>query len=433
MKKLGRLLLCLFALSSFAHAQTATQTQSLITNTFQNAGQSPIANQSLQNLLQTLFGYSTTAATSGTINTPGTADGIYNLNASTLLHWRKAIAGVRQGTGRGRVVIESDSTGMGQGAGTGGSGNLNGAYPFAWPQVLAPILSKTIPTVAQSFFGDQHAVVAYGTYDTRVGLGANWIQSTLSTLGGFFFQYQTGAVNNLTFNPGVSFDRFVIYYAVSTGLGNATFNVDGGASLGTLTGAGTLALANSGVQSVTAGTHTINIVPSNTGSFYVAGILTWTSTTPAVDVIQTAYSGGTVSAFIGAGNPWSGIPALQILAPDLTIVALTVNDSNSLTNLGAYASGLQTIVTAAKISGDCLLMAGPPSNTTQATNGTLSQYIQAGQAVAAANNCAYLDIPQRWTSYAYTNPVLPYFDALHPMSLGYLDMAQAVSKMVNNP
>ena len=64
----------------------------------------------------------------------------------------------------------------------------------------------------------------------------------------------------------------------------ATYNVNGGASLGTITNAGANALF-AYTATVTKGAHTINIVPNNNGSFNIEDTA-YNSTTPAIDLIQ---------------------------------------------------------------------------------------------------------------------------------------------------
>lgn len=359
-------------------------------------------------------------------NTVTSASGLMNIGAPNLLHWRKAIAKVRDGTGRGRLVLIGDSTTAGAGAGTGGTLNYNGAYAKNWPRALGALLSATVPTSDNSFFGDQCQNVAYGTYDPRVVLGTGWAP-TQNSLGGNMFHFTVGSPGTLAFTPAGQIDTITIYYLNATG--TFTVNVDGGASLGTVTPSGTF-LVSSQTFTVTKGAHTINMVAVNDAQVYVLGVVSYDSTTPAIDIIQTACSGSTASTFTSTGLGWSPMTVLAILAPDLTEIGLTINDSNAATALATYQTQMQAIITAAQLSGDALLMVGAPSNTANATNGTLDQYVGAVKSLALANNNGVVDLKTRWVSYAVTNPQLPYFDSLHPMRLGYRDIAQAVYEAI---
>ena len=165
---------------------------------------------------------------------PEDAYGLYNCNPTTLAHWRAKVAAVRAGTGRGTLVTLGDSTSMGAGAGSGGTTNVNGAYPFSWPSQLSKLLNGFVGTNDNAVMGDQGASVgagvAYGTYDTRVTLGAGWGESVAGngTFGAALFTMGSG---NFAFAPGVSFDTLTVYYATNGGLGSFSVNVDGGSSL----------------------------------------------------------------------------------------------------------------------------------------------------------------------------------------------------------
>jgi lysophospholipase L1-like esterase len=365
-----------------------------------------------------------------------TASGVFNLNASSLLSWRKALANVRTGLGRGKIAVIGDSTSMATGAGASGALNLGGAFPSGWVQVLAARLASSVPTSTGSIICDQGtalAPISYATYDTRVTLGANWAASgSLGCIGGELFTFTAGAINNFSFTPVAAFDTIVVYYARGGGAASATVNVDGGASLGTLTFAGGAALVTT-TFTVAKATHTINIVPVNDGPLNILGFQTFDSTTPAVDIVQLGIFGATTST-VGSASPnaW-GLSALTTIAPSLTIIDLSINDSNNLTSLTTYTNSAINIINTAKTTGSVMLMSGPPSNTTQATNGTLATYVNALKSLAVSNNLPFLDLTTRWTSFAVTNPVLPYFDPLHPGKLGYQDIGSAVAGVLATP
>jgi len=348
---------------------------------------------------------------------------------SELLHWRAAVARVRSGTGRGRLLILGDSTSMGQGSGSGGSGDCNGAFPTAWPQALAGFANTFVPFSTKSFISNQVTPAAtYNTYDSRVTMGTGWTNSVY-TCGGLMFEFSGGTAGTLGFTPAGSIDTFTVYYVQQASQGEFTVNVDGGSSLGTVNAAGSNLLASQ-TFTVAAGTHTINLVSLANGLFYVAGIVAYLSTTPAIDFIQCGYSGAQASAFVGTSLVWSPQNAIVAFAPDLTVIMLTINDSNAGTALATYQSNLQATITSAQASGDVILASGVPSNTTPATNGTLDTYIQVVYSLAAANGCAVFDLKKRWGSYAIVNPVMPYYDNLHPKTLGYQDVAAGFYQML---
>jgi lysophospholipase L1-like esterase len=366
----------------------------------------------------------------------GVASGQFNVNAQNLIHWRKALGTIRSGTGRGKLLLLGDSTTAGGGAGTGGIGLL-GAFGTNWPRSLVSLFNLAFTSASDgSFYGDQNVgnqSIAYNTYDARVGMGANWtnIATTLS-LAGDMFKFSVGAVNNLSFTPAGVVDTVIVRYAVNAGLGSFTTNVDGGASLGTSVTGGTQAIT-SVTYSVARAAHTINIVPDNLAGIFILGITAYDSTVPAIDVMQVAWWGSVTANYVTTGSAWSPMLALASLAPDLTVICLTVNDSNNGVALATYQANMQTIITAAKLTGDVLLVTGPPSNTAAATNGTLDQFVAVEKTLALTNNIGLIDLKTRWVSMANTNPVMPYFDNVHPGQVGYRDMAEAVFSVIGVP
>jgi lysophospholipase L1-like esterase len=355
--------------------------------------------------------------------------GLSNVRPQNLQHWRKALASVRDGTGRAKLLLLGDSTTAGTGSGSGGTSNTVGAYAHSFPRALAPLLARSVTVNDNSFIGDQSmsvVVTPYNSYDPRVTIGTGWTY-TPGTIGGFMFKFNPGANTLLSFAPAAAFDTMVIWYSKSSTGGSFTVNVDGGATISTInTNAGTSSLSSS-TLTVAKATHTININASNNTTFFILGIITYDSAVPAVDLIQGGAHGSSVAGLVSAGgSPWSPVPALSTFAPDLTVMDLTINDSENGTALDTYRTGLQQLITAAQATGDVILMVGPPSNTTIATNGTLDQYIAVMRSLALANNCGMLDLKTRWVSYAVTNPVLPYSDSKHPGRLGYQDIAAAV-------
>lgn len=354
------------------------------------------------------------------------ASGVYNLNAASLPHWRAAVARVRAGTGRGRLLMVGDSTTQGYGA--QGSASAVGDWPLSPVSALSKLLSTYyVQTSVANFFGDTNALGAgttYALYDTRFTMGANWTESTTHPiLGGDWFQYDNLAVTNITFTPTTAFDT-VICYNWKASPGTFHFNVDGGASLGTSTGGSTGYQALS--STVAKATHTINIVPDNNGAIFFAGILAYDSTAPSIDVMQEGFNGSTIASYLGSSQPYNAIPAIQFLAPDETVINETINDivANGVAGIPAYTIKVQSLITAAQASGDVILMMGVPSSTNTATD--LAAYRAALMGLALANNVPFIDLSTRWVSYAFTNPIMPYGAGVHPGVVGIQDEAQAI-------
>lgn len=352
---------------------------------------------------------------------PGGLAGLYGLST-----FKAAVLRAKSGsanTPRGKIVVIGDSTSMGAGAGTSGTSNLNGAAQKSWPQGLQRFSGSPIYLSANSWWAtqgyDNAAGITLTGYDTRLAQGANWTPN-LATLGGKVIRYATGAVNNFSFTPTYAFDTFDVYFLKNNGNGTCTVNVDGGSSLGTVnTNSGGALVWAKQTFTCAKGIHQINLVPNNDAQMFFAGIVAYDSTVPGIDVIQTAIYGSVAGSHTTNVNPYDVIPTLKFVAPDLTIIDLTINDSNAGTALATYQANLQIIITAAKLSGDVLLMVGPPSNTAAATNGTLDTYITVLKNLCAINNCALVDMKDLWGSYTNIQATFPYFDTLHLTTPGY--------------
>lgn len=372
----------------------------------------------------------------------GPTNSIVNLSVSgngfsapQLNHWRAALARVSAGTGRGRLLLVGDSTTTGAGAGTSGTTNLVGAFAKSRTTYLTKRLNDLgIPTSNNSFISDQNVTaqgVTLPSYDPRIAMGANWALGVDGTIGGRIIAYSTGAVNNFSFTPVGAIDTFIVYWIRTTALGSCTANVDGGSSLGTITMGGVAASIQTSTFTVTKGTHTINLVPNNDGALYLLAIIAYDSTTPAIDIIQAGVYGATSANWNSTGQAWHPILMFPTLLADLTIDQLTINDSNGGTTPATYTTNMQAVITAELLSGDVILESGIPSNTTQATNGTLAAIIAALRALAVGNKLPFFDINARWTSYVVTNPIMPYFDLLHATTVGYADVGQMEANLLN--
>src|SRR5258708_37049629 len=329
--------------------------------------------------------------------------GYFNLDQSLLPHWRNCVAKVRLGTARCKLMTRGDSTTSGAGAGTSGAINLVGARINSYPAVLAKILAGYVAINDNAILADQNVVaqgVTYPQYDPRVTLGANWANSASGpALGGVLFHFTTGAVNNMTFTPPAAFDTFVLYYVRNVGHGTFTVNVDGGSSLGTVNAAGSAAVLTQ-TFSVTKGTHTINIVPTNDAQFFIVMIVPQDSTTSAIDLYQAGMYGATSTTVNSTTTAWSPLSLLPTLAPDLTLIYLTTHDSNNATGLATYSTNMQAIITSAKLSGDVVLIVGPPSKTPAATNRPLDTSTAVLAQLPVSDAAPITNIKQPWVRYA---------------------------------
>lgn len=358
-------------------------------------------------------------------------------SAPQLNHWRAALARMRAGTGRARVLLIGDSTTDGAGAGTSGTTNLVGSEAKNRGNSLATILKALgIPSSYNSFVSDGNVTlnsVTLQQYDPRVSaFGTGWATFSPQKIpGGILIAFSGATPGTFTFTPTGAVDTAVIYFVRQTTSGSFAVNVDGGSTISTPTTSGTANSVGSATITFTKGTHAINLVATGNGNINLMGIVTYDSTTPAVDIVNAGWYGATLTNWIDNTAAYSPLNVASDYQPNLTIIQLTINDSNGGATPANYSANLQTLVTACLTTGDVVIESGIPSNTTQATNGQLASIVAAARAVAASNNLPFWDINARWTSYAVTNPIMPYFDSDHATAVGYADIAQMEAILLN--
>ena len=354
--------------------------------------------------------------------------------AQNLRKWRNALAKVRSGTGRGKILFFGDSTTAGSGAGSSGNVNMVGAWSKSFPNQIAKLLAAAgIPTSSNSYLSNQNAAgtgVAYNSYDPRLVEGAGWADGTGFFIAGGTTFVSTGSAA-LAFTPTSQVDTADVYWYNNNNSGTATVNVNGGATLATLTATGTQTVTKTTVTATKA-SNTINIVGGGATQFYVMGVMAYDSTTPAIDFIQAGNYGSTISTWtsnsaIPPGPSFSGATGLLAkLAPDLVVVDLTVNDSSAGTAVSTYTTNLATLVQAIQANGaDVLLVSGTPANIS-ATG--IASIVGAVSSYANSNNIVFLDVNARWVNYTTGNALgWFYTDGIHPNAIGYQDVAQMVA------
>lgn len=390
------------------------------------------------------------AAATG-LNLPqGGNSGISNYTAQNTGRLRAAIARVKAGTGVAKIACIGDSTTMG--AYSNGI-VFAGNKPLAFPAQLATQLAaKGIAATNCSFFGTGNVAPAtaagYNAYNPAVSMTGGFAPGAIATLGAFAFASTTlGATLSYVPENSFAFDTVDIYYLGGTG-GAFTVNVDGGATLATITPTGTHNVQVTTVTGIALATHTLNLVASAATGVFIVGVAARASGTKRIEVYDMGWSAVEVlnpaNASISYAQPTSPtnqynyFVGLPVVAPDLTIINLTINDiDNQPSSVAVYQAALQTMVTQALVSGDCVLMVGNPGNKANWTvnPAVAAAYQAAVYAVALASNVPVCDITLRWTSYAITNPVMAYGDAganaLHPGTVGNGDMATALLAFFN--
>ena len=347
--------------------------------------------------------------------------------AYPLPHWRAAKALVAAGSRNAKLLILSDSTGAGQGSTNAGQGA--NCVSQAWPTQLAALLQTATGLkcswqsrmstggFGNNFIACDSRCAATGTM-VYTGVGINAVGGPLIKGAG---------TATFSFTPTTSVDTFVIRYPVNAGLGTMQANIDGGANTPIMQ-AGSASMGSTALTAGSAGTHTLNL--SLVNNCYIDSIVAYTAAQKEISILNAGWCGSTAANWNDATAVWSPINDIPNLAPDLSIICLTINDWNAGTSLAAYIASIQTVISACLKTGDVLLCTGIASNPAagDAPGAVQQQYAAAVSYLARANG---LRLPINFAnvlggSWAVANAAGKMYDDKHGLAAGYDRMAQAL-------
>lgn len=332
------------------------------------------------------------------------APNLYNFSSQNLRNFRKAIANVRRGVQNAKVAMIGDSTTRGTGSATTTGQALNG-----WgPQLAAALTQAGLTTGWQNVFGNPST-----NYDSRLSLGSAAVSNV--TVGGGCFGI-SGA-GTLGFTTTQNCDTFDIYYI--DGAGVFTLNLDGGATLATVTGASAFTIKKQTVPG-SLGAHTLNCVWVS-GTCFIVGIDCYNSAAKQVTLWNMGWSGSksTDWATNAAGrDPLNCIPATFL--PDLGFICLGINDWLNATPVATYSAAIAALIAAVRQSGDVILMTPVPTQISTKALSAQQPFIDALYALAAATSCPLIDLWGRFGTQEANSTL--YFDDRHPNGVGYNDV-----------
>ena len=373
-------------------------------------------------------------------------DAIFNFKRSNYAKTRKGLAQVRISAANMPVLCIGDSTTLGQDGATAAN-----SVSRSWVTKLASRLSgQGLSTGSQNVLGEHQAASAISSsiavVDPRMtALPTNWVLANAALFGttdggmaGSAFQNGTDQTP-LTFTPNTATDTLDVFYYDA---GGPAILVKGGATGTTVSnGGGVITVGNTNRMKratvVCPGTSVWTIQNNTTaGSIFIQGFSAYLSTTSEVSLYNVSASGKKVSYFAGSTAnffPFQNLTTPNVVAgyAPLAIINIGINDFNAATNVTTFQTTLNTLVTALQSAGTEVLLIAP----TPCTVGAASQvpYNAAIYTVALANNCAVIDLYQRWVSVASSNALGYYGDSgTHPSIMGYTDIASAVSQFFSS-
>lgn len=325
-----------------------------------------------------------------------------------------------------RIGIVGDSTTWGYGA--GGSIGANNGHKLGWPSVLSGLIRGGNN---QNWFGNGavNTTMYYPGFDDRINPGVWAVGSASSiSLGSHAFK-SIGAGAAFAFTPSIAVDTFIVHYEVFATGGVANYNIDGGATLGTITMTGSNARGRLKIQ-VAKGTHTLNLNWQSGGQVTVNGLEAYDSTIDQVMLLNFGYSASKIADNIVATSPWSPLNMLAGLQADELWLDMTINDANAGTADATYRASLETWIAAALAAvgsyAKIKMITGNQADATVAPLAQQDSYVASFKAVAAGHGIVVSDIYTEFGTYVAANARGDMFDTTHPIGQGYARIAAQI-------
>jgi hypothetical protein len=336
-------------------------------------------------------------------------------------HWRSARGNVQAGVKNGRILCVGNSITAGfDSTGVSTTNQSAKSYPTQMSQILT---SQGLNSSWQSWCGGQN-ITDFNFQDNRIVMGS-WTNSGLGTFGGNALQLSTTGQTLMSFTPTTQVDTVEVIALRNNGSVAITIAVDGGATLFTYNpGSGSPVIGTSGAHTLgSLGTHAIQANISVATASFLDGMIAWNSAVKEISVLRAGWQGALTSSF--NTSPWFYLDGLKAVAPDLTLIASTRNDVTNATSIATYKSNYQTIINAALISGDVILVIEPMGNLTPTQ---YAPYVQAVYDLGNVNSLPVIDFTQLWDVYA--NITTWYADTTHPVGFAYGEMAREIANIL---
>lgn len=347
--------------------------------------------------------------------------------------WSAAFAAQRAGTTLAKIALMGDST-------TGGANGSGALYTANEPFSLATRIGARLTALGYginrgNLTGTSNTSSTSNSlpYDARVSFdaGTGWAlgaSSPYGMTGGFITFGSTTEKMHIAFAD--AFDTIDIWYRAVASGGSINVAVDGGANIGSaVSTTGTLALTKM-TKSCTLGVHTVDISTTASGATtQIESVIVTNSTSKKINIYNwSGFSWSPQTQWAYGTGPYNALTVIPQYAPDLTIFT-GINGTPDST----YGVAMQSIITACKATGDMILVNSTPNS---AHTEAQSQYRSAVlRGLAAANNCRFINILDRWGGTVASANTLGFLtgDNVHLSLAGGADVTTAIMSAILTP
>jgi len=358
----------------------------------------------------------------------GPSNYIYNQNATTMNHWKAALAAVKSNQSSAQVLTVGDSITAGY-LSSGASG-ANEQRTQAYPSHMANVLNYIgIPSRGDAFMGESATNYTSAVDTIITAYAGGWTTPTgagFFSLGGNPF-YNSGASGNFTTAPLYTFDGVRIYYVSTPSSGVMGVSIDGGA-VQNVTTTGTAGINYVDVSAGSVGTHTVNLTWVSGGALYVVGERFKTSSQAQVNIANAGWTGATSANLSSVANAYAPLNAVAAYCPDLLVLEGWINDYNAPISVSAFTANMGAIISAQLACGGSAVYL-INSNYGNSTN-LGYPYVKAIYALADTYNIPVIDMGVKWGGTGYAAGLMN-SDYTHPNASGYLDMATEVANTIS--
>ena len=311
-----------------------------------------------------------------------------------------------------------------------GTGEITGCRVNAIPDRTAAALAALgVPATCEASFQAQGETAAnWPVFDPRTANAALVAASETPTIGGGQQRYNSGGYTQ--FAPAGTVDTFELYHPRRSANGSMKVEFDGVAQ----SPISQTVTPNDYVKSVvttTLGSHVIKL-SNNSGTAWAPAIVAYDSASPTIICMNAGVRNATSTDWTVASYPHSPLNAISVLAPQLAVIAIGINDARTgTTTVAQFSANVQAIIDACRLSGGVILMYPTPiSSGSYRADFTQAQLNGAYDALAAANGLALVDSNAATGSYAAMTTAGEVYDTFHLHAAAYALVANMLAPAI---